>query len=488
MEPRRSTTSGEVDEEGLAAHVTAARRSQHGVYFTPAPIVTRVLDALARLVPRRGPVRVIDPACGAGAFLVQAAERFPQAELVGLELDPVSARLCRERVPRARVVVANALTDELALPDDEVFEVWVGNPPWNGTSPLLKDRAAWERVSAWLPREFTLQRGTSLREDYVFFLLLAARRLSRRGRGALGFVTSSTLLDAYAFAPVRGALSSMLALEAVEVLPRGTFTNTKVEPCVTGWRSPASGAQRAGHELNFRPRDEVAAKLDAKWKKHGAVLSELVPVSFAGLKTRFDELLVDDDRAVLVKRVKAFLAGRDTGLVGFDDKLEALHSYARDGVRFDERCVRRFLRYRGPNPMGDDAWCYVDRRLIPRGDSRLRGAFDPHAAKVKLVFNKHELPLAAHVIDRPGCVTMYRHSRFAPDLVPRALLSNRGAQTFDANDLVPNLTPRGARLGTVREVFELIARHIMSRDFQDVWAPAFGTSREPLIAVQKQKP
>ena len=133
--------------------------------------------------------------------------------------------------------------------------------------------------------------------------------------------------------------------------------------------------------------------------------------------------------------------------------------------------------------MGSPAWCYVDRQLIPRGDHRLRGAFDPHATSLKLVFNMNELPLAAHVLDTPGCVTMYRHSRFAPAMVPRELMQDWNAKEFDAEDLVPNVTARAAELGDARAVFEHIARHVMSPAFQEVWAPAFGTSRPPLIAL-----
>lgn len=494
MEPRRSTTprprepNREVDEEARARHVGAIERAERGVYFTPREVVAQVLSAVAPLVPRRGAVRVIDPACGAGAFLVQAAERWPRATLWGAELNAESAQQCRERLgARVQVHEGNALTSALPLPADDAFEVWVGNPPWNGTSPLLKDRAAWDRVRALLPADFKLKPGTSLREDFVFFLLLAARRLASRGRGVLAFVTSATLLDAFAHAPVREALTSMLRLEAVTLLPRGTFANTVVEPCITVWRAGASGAAvQLGPDASFRPGWERAAELDARWRRDGARLSELVPVSFAGLKTRFDELLVDDDRAALVKRVKAFIAGRDTGLVGFDEKLLALREYMGPGVRFDEQNVRPFLRYRGPKPMGPDAWCYVDRRLIPRGDHRLRGEFDPHAATVKLVFNVRELPLAAHVITRPGCVTMYRHSRFAPELAPRAMVTGAPAKDFDAADLVPNLTPRGAKLGTPREVFEHIAKHMMSAEFQTQWAPAFGAAQEPLIVTRSR--
>jgi SAM-dependent methyltransferase len=512
MGSRRSNTPRGIDEEALSRHVTDGERAERGVYFTPAELVTKVLDAVAPLIPRTGRLRIIDPACGAGAFLVQAAQRWPRTEIIGIELNAETAALCRTRLSpsppagervgerakprpqldlpfstpgkRSSVFVGNALVDDLSLPVDDAFELWLGNPPWNGTSPLLKDRAQWDKVRALLPSSFELKRGTSLREDFIFFLLQAARRLQARGRGVVAFVTSATLLDAYAHAPIRQALLSMVRLESVTLLPRGTFANTKVEPCFTVWSAAGTGASTPiGPEANLRPGWEGAAALDAKWRKHGAPLSELVPVSFAGLKTRFDELLVDDDRAALIRRVKAFIAGKATGLAGFDDKLAALREHMGDGVRFDETNVRPFLRYRGPNAMGADAWCYVDRRLIPRGDHRLRGDFDPHAAKVKLVFNVNELPLAAHVIDRPGCVTMYRHSRFAPDFVPRALLSEPSAREFDAKDLVPNLTERGLRLGSPREVFELIARHVMSEAFQKTWAPAFGTAQEPMINV-----
>lgn len=490
-----------LDETALASHVSAKERAERGVFFTPRPVVERVIDAIAPHVPSRGALRVIDPACGAGAFLTVAAERWPKAALFGLELNEESARLCRKRVPRAKVIVGDALTSDV-LPEDEAFELWLGNPPYNGTSPLLQSKDAWATACAWLPEHLSLPRGTSLREDFVFFLLKASLRLQQR-RGALAFITSATLLDTFAYAPVREALLSRMQLREVIELPRGTFEGTRVVPCVTCWTTPLGqralsfadaklGARSftpSGPEWRLKPPAAEALALEERWRKNGQVLTELVPVSFAGLKTRFDELLVDDDRERLEERVAAFIACRDVrsfgkkfGLLDFVTKLEQLKEYS-VAAKFDSRKVRPFLRYRGPNPRGDKAWCYVVRELIPRGDHRLRGDFDPHASNLKLAFNVHELPLAAHVFDEPGCVTMYRHSRFAPELVPRALLRDPSARDFDAKDLVPNVSPRGRALGSVREVFELVARHFMSTEFQEVWAPAFGTTRAPTIPL-----
>lgn len=513
-----TTSAPSLDEEALAEHVSAEERRERGTFFTPRALVDRVLASVGPFVPTEGRLRIIDPACGAGAFLSAAATRWPKAELVGLELNERSAQQCRARVPRAKIGVGDALTSELPLPDDDAFELWLGNPPYNGTSPLLRSKAAWATACAWLPSGFTLPRGTSLREDFLFFMLRASQRLERR-RGALAFVTSATLLDTFAYAPVRQALLSRLQLREVIELERGTFQGTRVVPCVTTWTAAPTEERRAqldlfgaprpsertraspvtsgcarftpeGPEWRFKPPALDAQRLEKAWRRHGAPLDQLVPVSFAGLKTRFDELLVDGDRARLEARVRAFLSAETLegfaqafDLTDFLPKLEQLKAFSA-GAAFDRSCVRPFIRYRGPNPRGDDAWCYVERKLIPRGDHRLRGDFDPHAAPLKLVFNWRELPLAAHVVDQPGCVTMYRHSRFAPAMVPRALLQNLDAKDFDAQDLVPNLSERGRAFGSVREVFAQVARHVMSKPFQEIWAPAYGTLRVPVIPLK----
>jgi N-6 DNA Methylase len=494
-----------VDEEALSKHLTRARRKETGAFFTPAPLVDRVLRAVSPFVPE-GPLTLVDPACGAGAFLVAAARHWPEARVVGAELDPHSAEQARARVPRATVVEGDALTSpalDCHLPSTG-FELWVGNPPYNGTSLLLQDKAAWQQVSAWLPLE--LPKGTSLREDYVFFLLRAARRLAARP-GALAFITSATLLDTFTYAPVREALLQQLALREVIDLGPGAFAGTRVRTCITVWttaRGPACFEGRpftpSPPEFAFKPPSDEAQALDDAWRAGGATVGELIPVSFPGLKTRFDELLVDDDRAVLLERVRAFCAAKVSELEGFAarfeiptvllPKLVALRGACGE-VEVSPANVRPFLRYRGPLAMEAGGFCYVERRLIPRGDHRLRGAYDPHRSPTKLVFNQHELPLSAQVLDLEGCVTAYRHSRFAPLEVPARLLSDPAFTRLSAGEvLAPNLTPLGAQwaaqLGSPRAVFEHVAAHMRGEAFQARWAPAFGRSRPPLIAAPRQ--
>jgi len=156
----------------------------------------------------------------------------------------------------------------------------------------------------------------------------------------------------------------------------------------------------------------------------------------------------------------------------------------------DARKVRPFFRYAGERhrhgvPASARAFCYLDRRLIPRGDHRLQGEYDPHRCKVKLVFNARERPLCATVVEEEGCVTAHRHTRFAPLHVPWLLREQGPGAARGAEDLgpeVPNLSPQGLlwaeRLGGPRALFRAVARFVNSEAVQRTWAPAYGASRE----------
>ena len=124
-----------LDEEALALPFDSAARRRDGVYFTPASLVERVLGPALALAPTGAPLTVIDPACGAGAFLAAAQARTRGATLLGLELAEASARRCRMRLgtASATVLVGDALRGGLdrllAHAPAGNFELWVGSPP-----------------------------------------------------------------------------------------------------------------------------------------------------------------------------------------------------------------------------------------------------------------------------------------------------------------------------------------------------------------------
>jgi hypothetical protein len=168
----------------------------------------------------------------------------------------------------------------------------------------------------------------------------------------------------------------------------------------------------------------------------------------------------------------------------------------------DPACVRPFFRYagarhRGALPPEARAFCYLDRRLIPRGDHRLRGPWDPNRGAVKLLFNVRELPLSAALLEEEGCVHDHRHARFAPLLVPQRVRDEglditRVTRSAEAlGPLVPNLSPRGLawaeQLGGPLAAYRAIVRFLNGPEVQGRWAPVYGASRVvhvPLAALQ----
>ncbi|MBU3702638.1 MAG: methyltransferase, partial [Acidimicrobiia bacterium] len=137
---------GRVYENSLSTE----RRRRDGIHYTPPDVAASlVAEALARSRP--DPRLLLDPACGAGVFLLAALDALvadgvdPQVALTrvrGLDIDPEAVRLARraladwavrhrldpDAVPIDAVTVADALIDDWPAPVDVV----VGNPPFGG--------------------------------------------------------------------------------------------------------------------------------------------------------------------------------------------------------------------------------------------------------------------------------------------------------------------------------------------------------------------
>lgn len=146
----------------------ATTRRRRGVHYTPSGLATQVVAiAVDEFVRANGrlPRSVCDPTCGAGAFLLAAAEELHQRGMAtstilgevlsGVEIDPGAAAAARvalsvwgdehgsaAAVDPRRIVVADAVATEPAdwpgRPDDG-FDLVIGNPPF--LSQLASDTA-----------------------------------------------------------------------------------------------------------------------------------------------------------------------------------------------------------------------------------------------------------------------------------------------------------------------------------------------------------
>jgi tRNA1(Val) A37 N6-methylase TrmN6 len=109
---------------------------------------------LAAACGARAGERVLEAGCGAGAALLAAAVRRPEANFTGLERDPAAAALARGNVAlngledRVRIVEGNAAGrfSDLKL---AAFDAAFANPPFFDDPTALRAPAP-ERRSAWI--------------------------------------------------------------------------------------------------------------------------------------------------------------------------------------------------------------------------------------------------------------------------------------------------------------------------------------------------
>jgi len=222
------------------------RRRSRGVFYTPAPLVRYLLGhTLGPLLARPGSSgrgelpRVLDPACGCGAFLVEAARwlraRRPEMEsaeiasrLCGVDLDPLAATLCRLGLwlelcspgePLGPFEESVRVGDSLlAEPHAGSFDAVIGNPPF--LSQLAATTARTAEASMKLRERF----GGSVRaytDPAALFLQLASERVRVGGR--VGLVLPVSVLGSRDAAGVRSRAAELGALRALWLDSDGMF-------------------------------------------------------------------------------------------------------------------------------------------------------------------------------------------------------------------------------------------------------------------------
>ena len=193
-------------------------RAKLGAYYTPPALCERLLDMATDAGVDWASARVLDPACGGGAFLAPVARRMVasrkgldahavlrdvERRLAGFEVDPLAAwmsqvvldvalsDLCREAGARLGSIVR--VCDSLEqVPAGEGFDLVVGNPPYGRVT-----------LSPPLRRKFkrSLFGHANL---YGVFTDLALRFM--RAGGVIAYVTPTSFLAGEYFKALRGLL------------------------------------------------------------------------------------------------------------------------------------------------------------------------------------------------------------------------------------------------------------------------------------------
>ena len=190
------------------------KRREKGATYTPAPIVDAIMawalgEALA-------PARVVDPGTGSGRFLIAAAQEFPSAQLIGVDIDPLAILMLRANA--AVLGFANRLEVQLtdyrgiSLPAIDGPTLFVGNPPY------VRHHGIDERWKTWFA--VTAKRSghiaSKLAGLHVHFFFKTAELARPGDYGA--FITAAEWLDVNYGSALRRMLADGLGGTAVHII------------------------------------------------------------------------------------------------------------------------------------------------------------------------------------------------------------------------------------------------------------------------------
>jgi adenine-specific DNA-methyltransferase len=191
-----------------------AMRREAGATYTPAPII-RAMGEWAAASAFAPPSRVVDPGSGSGRFLIDAGRRFPGAQLVGIETDPLAALIARANLAvmglagRARIVVGDyrRFRERAAGPT-----LYIGNPPYVRHHQIP---AQWKQWLGETAARLGLQ-ASKLAGLHVHFFLATARHAVPGDFGV--FVTAAEWLDVNYGALVRALLLGPLGGRSITII------------------------------------------------------------------------------------------------------------------------------------------------------------------------------------------------------------------------------------------------------------------------------
>jgi len=216
---------------------SSAERRKNGATYTPGPIVRSMVEWAADC---GAPQRIIDPGTGSARFLLQAGEMFPQASLIGVDIDPLAALIARANL----AVAGFAKRSRIILGDYRRFsESVAGTTLYLGNPPYVRHHQITPKWKEWLSDEAEKlgHKASQLAGLHVHFFLATARNARPGDFGA--FITAAEWLDVNYGSLVRSLIVGEL----------GGHSVTVIEPTAQPFPDAASTAAITTFEIASKP-------------------------------------------------------------------------------------------------------------------------------------------------------------------------------------------------------------------------------------------
>ncbi|MFT4658014.1 MAG: SAM-dependent methyltransferase [Ilumatobacter sp.] len=178
-------------------------RKQRGAWFTPDHLVQSVVAAVVdeEFVSIRAgrSIRVLDPACGDGRFLLAAGAAIESfrgsADLVGVDIDRATIDSISDR-SGIETLCADALSSDRLVAEAASFDLVIGNPPYLS------------QMAASTTRGGSSERGGGPYADAAVDFVALGADLVRSDGGRLAFVLPQSILSARDASAVRTAVDA----------------------------------------------------------------------------------------------------------------------------------------------------------------------------------------------------------------------------------------------------------------------------------------
>jgi hypothetical protein len=119
----------------MTTSTTSSSRVEFGDFQTPTDLAREVCELMSRSID---PASIIEPTCGIGAFLISSACTFPEAQTLGIEINPhhiaelqkriaTDGRLSHIRIRQDNFFTIDWPAVKASLPEPVLI---IGNPPW----------------------------------------------------------------------------------------------------------------------------------------------------------------------------------------------------------------------------------------------------------------------------------------------------------------------------------------------------------------------
>jgi hypothetical protein len=223
----------------FCGHLTAEQRRPLGATYTPQAVISAMLAWAATQID---PARIVDPGAGSARFLVAAGRKFPNAQLVAVEIDPLAATLARGHLAaaglrdRSQVILGDYRETLLRRIDGPTL--YLGNPPYVRHHLVAKRWKTWLTETA-RAHGFTASQLAGL---HVHFFLAIADSALKGDVGVL--ITAAEWLDVNYGRLVRELLVGPLGVKTIHV----------IEPAAMPFVDAATTAVITGFEVGNRPK------------------------------------------------------------------------------------------------------------------------------------------------------------------------------------------------------------------------------------------